>query len=106
MARQFCGVPQWVAMYVSSLLCGYHYRAQYIESNTGDKITADQYRQINNAIDSGLAVVDPHKRQIMFKSIKHMTGYNNAYGYHGGKDSFYAAKAEVIRTIAKSMHVL
>lgn len=106
MSRQFYGVPQWVVMYVSSLFCGYGYRAAYIGCNEDNSPTAARYKQINGIIDGCMETVNPHERDVIFRSIQNMSGYNNAYGFYGKKERFYAIKAAVVRNVAAQMGVI
>lgn len=107
MARQFYGVPQWVVMYVSSLFCGYSARKCYIEDHHEDTRRIEHYRELNGIIDHALdAATEPGERDVIFKSIKNMTGYNNVYGFPGGARRFYAVKEQVLREVAERLRAI
>lgn len=100
--------PSWVVLYVSSLLCGYSDREKYIELNPdAPRRIIDNYQRINRAIDDGLAdATAPGERDMIFRSIRDMTGYERIYNYPGGRERFYHIKNSAIACIAKRMRIM
>lgn len=100
--------PEWVVMYVSSLVCGYTDRELYIKLNpAGEKRLTDNYLRINRAIDDGLSeAVAPGEREAIYRAIKDMTGYERTINYPGGRERFYHVKYAAIACIARRMRVI